>query len=103
MTKVTPCPVCNAPGAREFLRRSHVPVHQNLVIASHEEAVRMTRGELATARRRPSSSACRGQRRVGPVPVGEQAESDLHVGTIAIQDSPAAVGFETSVQACVVA
>src|SRR5882762_3054997 len=49
MTKVTPCPVCNAPGAREFLRRSHVPVHQNLVIASHEEAVRMTRGELALA------------------------------------------------------
>lgn len=41
------CPVCGSGNAREFLRRYAVPVHQNLVLATREEALHVTRGELA--------------------------------------------------------
>lgn len=41
-----PCPVCGSDDAHEFLRRSAVPVHQNLVLATREEALQVTRGEL---------------------------------------------------------
>ena len=43
------CPVCGSREGREFLRRTRVPVHQNLVIVSLEEALRATRGDLVLA------------------------------------------------------
>lgn len=40
------CPVCESNRLTPFLRRSQVPVHQNLVVASPEAARTVTRGEL---------------------------------------------------------
>lgn len=40
------CPVCENGQPRPFLRRSQVPVHQNLVVNSQETARTVTRGEL---------------------------------------------------------
>jgi SAM-dependent methyltransferase len=41
------CPVCGGGNVQEFLRRSAVPVHQNLVLATREEALHALQGELA--------------------------------------------------------
>jgi len=46
MSSTMRCPVCDG-AAREFLRRSGVPVHQNLVLATRAEALEVARGELA--------------------------------------------------------
>ena len=43
------CPVCERREARIFLRREQVPVHQNLVLSTREEALRVTRGDLVLA------------------------------------------------------
>lgn len=43
------CPICESQGLVPFLRRSQVPVHQNLVVASQEAARSVTRGELDLA------------------------------------------------------
>lgn len=40
------CPVCDSQQIDVFLRRSQVPVHQNLVVARQEDARTVTRGEL---------------------------------------------------------
>jgi len=40
------CPVCESHRLSPFLQRSQVPVHQNLVITSHEAARSVTRGKL---------------------------------------------------------
>lgn len=40
------CPVCESHRLSSFLRRSQVPVHQNLVVTSQEAARSMARGEL---------------------------------------------------------
>lgn len=40
------CPVCDSQQINGFLRRSQVPVHQNLVVARQEDARTVTRGEL---------------------------------------------------------
>ncbi len=40
------CPLCQSRELTPFLKRSQVPVHQNLVIASQEAARSVTRGEL---------------------------------------------------------
>lgn len=40
------CPVCESRQLASFLRRSQVPVHQNLVVTSQEAARSVTRGEL---------------------------------------------------------
>ena len=45
MTK-RPCPVCEHDGLTTFLRRSRVPVHQNIVVSQQEEARAVPRGEL---------------------------------------------------------
>ncbi len=44
------CPVCDAAGAELFLVREGVPVHQNLLLASREDAVAVGRGDLGLAR-----------------------------------------------------
>lgn len=41
------CPICGGGNVPEFLRRSAVPVHQNLLLTTREEALQVTRGELA--------------------------------------------------------
>ena len=41
------CPVCRGNSLHEFLRRNAVPVHQNLVLASQKEALKVVRGDLA--------------------------------------------------------
>lgn len=46
MSSTMRCPVCDG-AAREFLRRSDVPVHQNLVLATRAAALEVARGELA--------------------------------------------------------
>lgn len=43
------CPVCAASGASTFLRRTQVPVHQNLVYAERERAVQAPRADLTMA------------------------------------------------------
>lgn len=43
------CPACDADGATVFLRRSGVPVHQNLLFSSPEAAREMERGSLRLA------------------------------------------------------
>lgn len=43
------CPICAGNRIRSFLRRSQVPVHQNLVMTSQEAAHAVTRGELDMA------------------------------------------------------
>lgn len=40
------CPVCNSHRLVSFLRRSQVPIHQNLVVANPESARSVARGEL---------------------------------------------------------
>lgn len=40
------CPICSSPNVELFLRRIGVPVHQNIVFDSLEDARRMTRGDL---------------------------------------------------------
>lgn len=40
------CPVCGGSRLASFLRRSQVPVHQNLVVDSQADARSVTRGEL---------------------------------------------------------
>lgn len=40
------CPVCKSTRLKSFLQRSHVPVHQNLVMTSQEAARNVTRGKL---------------------------------------------------------
>ncbi|HEY0981918.1 MULTISPECIES: class I SAM-dependent methyltransferase [unclassified Schlesneria] len=41
------CPVCDSPSTSLFLDRPSVPVHQNLLMASPEEASQIKRGRLA--------------------------------------------------------
>lgn len=41
------CPVCGGGNCREFLRRTEVPVHQNLVLPTREAARKVKRGDLA--------------------------------------------------------
>src|SRR2546428_372222 len=41
------CPACRSEETVEFLRRSNVPVHQNLLCRSHEAALGVARGTLA--------------------------------------------------------
>lgn len=41
------CPVCSSGLVKQFLTREQVPVHQNLVMAAQETAVRMERGDLS--------------------------------------------------------
>ncbi|OGT10155.1 MAG: methyltransferase [Gallionellales bacterium RIFCSPLOWO2_12_FULL_59_22] len=43
------CPVCEGGRLTTFLRRSQVPVHQNLVVSSRETARSVARGELNLA------------------------------------------------------
>lgn len=43
---VNQCPICESSRLTTFLRRSQVPVHQNLVVASQDAARSVTRGEL---------------------------------------------------------
>jgi SAM-dependent methyltransferase len=45
----TTCAVCGASGLSVFLQRHRVPVHQNLVVASRDEAMSAARGELSLA------------------------------------------------------
>lgn len=40
------CPVCRSTQLKSFLKRSQVPVHQNLVVNSQDEARTVTHGEL---------------------------------------------------------
>jgi SAM-dependent methyltransferase len=40
------CPLCASPSPQVFFQRRNVPVHQNLVCASAEEARQFTRGDL---------------------------------------------------------
>lgn len=40
------CPVCDSGHLKLFLKRSQVPVHQNLVLSSQEAAITVARGEL---------------------------------------------------------
>ncbi len=47
MSTVLDCPICSSGNVHEFLRRGTVPVHQNLVLPTREDALRVTRGELA--------------------------------------------------------
>lgn len=49
MTRLLSCPVCGGAAAREFLHRAGVPAHQNLVLASRQEALEIVRGDLALA------------------------------------------------------
>ena len=41
-----PCPVCRSESTCEFLRRSSVPVHQNLLLSTEAEARLLASGEL---------------------------------------------------------
>lgn len=43
------CPVCEHGATQSFLKRSQVPVHQNLVVTSQHAARTVTRGELDLA------------------------------------------------------
>ncbi len=43
------CPLCASPSPQVFFQRRNVPVHQNLVCASAEEARQFTRGDLLLA------------------------------------------------------
>ena len=48
MTKqLEECPVCNSSSIELFLDRQNVPVHQNLLMRSAEEAGKIRRGRLA--------------------------------------------------------
>lgn len=40
------CPVCNSTKCQTFLRRNHVPVHQNLLIRSQDAARAIPQGDL---------------------------------------------------------
>ena len=40
------CPVCEHAQLKSFLKRSQVPVHQNLVVTRQDAARTVTRGEL---------------------------------------------------------
>lgn len=40
------CPICNSENLYNFLERNHVPVHQNLLMNSEKEAIKITRGNL---------------------------------------------------------
>lgn len=46
MTMARHCPVCDGRRLSPFLRRSQVPVHQNLVVGSRDAACAVARGEL---------------------------------------------------------
>lgn len=46
---MTGCPLCGAADCRTFLRRSGVPVHQNLIMPDQASARAVTRGELELA------------------------------------------------------
>lgn len=46
MNSIRQCPVCRSPQTDPFLSRRGVPVHQNMLFRSQEEAVAMKRGEL---------------------------------------------------------
>ena len=46
---LTPCPVCNGVQVTPFLQRLGVPVHQNLVVQSQEQARAVVRGDLEMA------------------------------------------------------
>ena len=41
------CPTCGSPKTAEFLHHDNVPVHQNLVLKTQDEALHVARGELA--------------------------------------------------------
>lgn len=41
------CPVCDADAPLEFLRRTGVPVHQNLIVTDQQQARDVTRGTLS--------------------------------------------------------
>jgi len=43
------CPLCASPSPEAFFQRRNVPVHQNVVCASAEEARQFTRGDLLLA------------------------------------------------------
>jgi len=43
------CPLCASPSPQVFFQRRNVPVHQNVVCASAEEARQFTRGDLLLA------------------------------------------------------
>jgi hypothetical protein len=49
VTAALACPVCDGTDARPFLSRRGVPVHQNLPLASQEQALRVPRGDLEMA------------------------------------------------------
>jgi SAM-dependent methyltransferase len=49
MSQLYICPVCNELQAHQFLHRSKVPTHQNLVIGSEKAAIETQRGELNLA------------------------------------------------------
>ena len=46
MSTTHSCPVCSSSQTSEFLRRNAVPVHQNLVLASRQDALQVTRCDL---------------------------------------------------------
>ena len=46
---ITRCPVCESDRWVSFLERSHVPVHQNLLVASRAAARTVTRGDIHLA------------------------------------------------------
>ena len=46
MTTTPACPICNGLRGSAFLRRSQVPVHQNLVVSSRDAACAVARGDL---------------------------------------------------------
>lgn len=47
MKRAPSCPVCGSEQTWEFLRRTAVPVHQNLVLPTRREALGVVRGDLA--------------------------------------------------------
>jgi SAM-dependent methyltransferase len=49
MTIVQACPVCGSSQIDDFLRRNAVPVHQNLILASWQDALQVIRGDLVFA------------------------------------------------------
>ncbi|MBP7865033.1 MAG: methyltransferase domain-containing protein [Acidobacteria bacterium] len=47
MKTAPPCPVCGSERTRSFLRRTSVPVHQNLVCPTRQDALQVARGDLS--------------------------------------------------------
>jgi len=46
MITAASCPVCGGTDINQFLRRAKMPVHQNLVMTSHQAALQVPRGDL---------------------------------------------------------